>query len=1089
MNRILSGMLCALMILSLLPSSALAAASNKEKTTYLGTEAEYQTTFETFFDENGLRRVETGWHSNSGNLNEKVGLVNKYGNFVVQPIYDEIKLYAHDLRLGEYGVTTLPFYFIGGYTQAVRDGKMGLLDTRGEEVIPCQYDFVGLPAEGICRVLKKRDAKSFYLGYWNLEQNREIVAPNKYVTKYENDSIGDFSAAYEYCNGCKQKPAGDYLSFHDFNGGYAMVYTGENTDGCHYATVIDKNGNDIYGKTYLVNPYLDDYESYPQQGPYLSFIEPKIFKDYRFQKTDDAGWVMTKTFDTYATGLVGPKGIMIPATYTTGVLASPGEGSFFINPAAFQIIPDKGLILTPKDAKPGYLYGSAYGVIDLNGKTVLPFTHRTNQELYYDEENQVFTALIGQTYSIGGKLLQDTSYTFSFFKNGYATAVRVGNFNGTTNTYERTLYLSDTKGKLLNVSKLLNIPISDREMDKRLSAASTTGYFWAKNMEGKWGLIDFTGKTIVPFRYDDVSANAWGEGENGFARVTQNGKQGMVNVRGEQVLPCEYHSINNSIADSPIVVIRDANKKQGLAETKTGRIIIPIGYDKIGAFAPFRQLNDSLCDMGVYYAQKEGKNYLLDKNGNVVFSTEKKFDEASEGLYHFTDNSGYFDNRGRIILPSELLRNENPELGGSYTIYVQEGKVYRISANYIESTYGFKTYTPATVTATPSATNLTVNGNNVSVDAYNIGGSNYIKLRDLASIVSGTEKSFEVSFNQAENAVNLISGKSYTPVGGEMASGSGTAQTAARPSSKICVDGGEVSMAAYNIGGNNYFKLRDVMQVFDIGVGYDSASGTATLDTASGYTLGDYEQARLEAAIAAAVKAGQDPYQQKPLYKEPFVRFDNIPTTHVYEVGASFERAGFKVMYVDIYGKCTDISDEIVLKINNTTIGEGYVFKETGDKKVDCYYKGENLNNFIVTVIESVDDYLADGEYYMQIYGKYLTVVNGYLELYDTKPVKPFKVEQRNISDTRGPSYIISYDGLYVIQPTSKEGAQLMLLGVPTLWRINKYTSFCTIRDYGNQKLLVNASGQQSKNGTKVIVWKHTGKAPDNAKIVFTKAD
>ena len=74
-----------------------------------------------------------------------------------------------------------------------------------------------------------------------------------------------------------------------------------------------------------------------------------------------------------------------------------------------------------------------------------------------------------------------------------------------------------------------------------------------------------------------------------------------------------------------------------------------------------------------------------------------------------------------------------------------------------------------------------------------------------------------------------------------------------------------------------------------------------------------------------------------------------------------------------------------------------------------------------------------------------------------------------------------------ILQETSKDDAQLRSIrGIPHPWRINKYSSFCTIRDYGNQKLIVNAFGQKSANGTKVIVWSDTGSAPDNAKLVFT---
>ena len=84
--------------------------------------------------------------------------------------------------------------------------------------------------------------------------------------------------------------------------------------------------------------------------------------------------------------------------------------------------------------------------------------------------------------------------------------------------------------------------------------------------------------------------------------------------------------------------------------------------------------------------------------------------------------------------------------------------------------------------------------------------------------------------------------------------------------------------------------------------------------------------------------------------------------------------------------------------------------------------------------------------------------------------------------------YTIRYDGTYVMQPTGRDGAQLRTSNIPHQWRINQNGSFCTIRDYGKQQLLVNAAGEKSANGTKIIVWTVNGSAPDNAKMIFTPA-
>ena len=139
-------------------------------------------------------------------------------------------------------------------------------------------------------------------------------------------------------------------------------------------------------------------------------------------------------------------------------------------------------------------------------------------------------------------------------------------------------------------------------------------------------------------------------------------------------------------------------------------------------------------------------------------------------------------------------------------------------------------------TANPTASNVLVNGEKKAFGAYNIDGSNYFKLRDLAYVLNGSEKQFEVGWDSAANAISLTSGKAYTTAGGEMAAGGTKAQSAAPATAKILVDGKEVSLTAYNIGGNNYFKLRDVGEVFDFGIGWDAASSTITIDTSTGYT-------------------------------------------------------------------------------------------------------------------------------------------------------------------------------------------------------------------------------------------------------------
>ena len=139
------------------------------------------------------------------------------------------------------------------------------------------------------------------------------------------------------------------------------------------------------------------------------------------------------------------------------------------------------------------------------------------------------------------------------------------------------------------------------------------------------------------------------------------------------------------------------------------------------------------------------------------------------------------------------------------------------------------------ITANPTSSKVLVNGKAVTFEAYTINGNNYFKLRDFAQAVNKTEKNFEVKWDSKNNAINLISNKPYTPVGGELAKGDGKAKVAKPTTSKIYKDGKEISLTAYTINGNNYFKLRDIAKAFNIGVFWDGKINTITIDTSRDY--------------------------------------------------------------------------------------------------------------------------------------------------------------------------------------------------------------------------------------------------------------
>ena len=133
-----------------------------------------------------------------------------------------------------------------------------------------------------------------------------------------------------------------------------------------------------------------------------------------------------------------------------------------------------------------------------------------------------------------------------------------------------------------------------------------------------------------------------------------------------------------------------------------------------------------------------------------------------------------------------------------------------------------------------SAQNLTVDGVSKAVEKYNIDGSNYFKLRDLAYLLNGTAAQFAVGWDAATGTVSIETGKPYEPNGSEMIVGADKSATAQASAQTIQINGVVRSdLSVFNIGGNNFFKLRDLGTALGFNVDYDSATNTAQVTSAA----------------------------------------------------------------------------------------------------------------------------------------------------------------------------------------------------------------------------------------------------------------
>lgn len=136
-----------------------------------------------------------------------------------------------------------------------------------------------------------------------------------------------------------------------------------------------------------------------------------------------------------------------------------------------------------------------------------------------------------------------------------------------------------------------------------------------------------------------------------------------------------------------------------------------------------------------------------------------------------------------------------------------------------------------------SSQKLSVNGGAAKqIAAYNINGNNFLKLRDVASLLSGTTKGFSVGFDLATNLVSLTKGAAYTAVGGELVIPGSYTRAVVSPQS-VMLNNSNIYPMAYNIDGNNYFLLRDLALLFDFGIEFSSTQNLISIDTSESYSF------------------------------------------------------------------------------------------------------------------------------------------------------------------------------------------------------------------------------------------------------------
>jgi len=189
---------------------------------------------------------------------------------------------------------------------------------------------------------------------------------------------------------------------------------------------------------------------------------------------------------------------------------------------------------------------------------------------------------------------------------------------------------------------------------------------------GKFGLIDFNGKELLPAEYDEIT------GLKGIANsiiIKKDGKVGLVNDNGSVIIEPKYTAImnlGNTYKEGYITINEDG--KYGITST-TKKQILENKYEEIAQI----YLKD------YYLVKEQGKQKLIDSKGNIII--EEGFNEiktaTSNGVIFVKDGLyGEINSSGEVVIEAKYQDLKEVEDG----IYIakQNDKYGIIDQNQME---------------------------------------------------------------------------------------------------------------------------------------------------------------------------------------------------------------------------------------------------------------------------------------------------------------------------------------------------------------------------------------------------------------------
>ena len=302
----------------------------------------------------------------------------------------------------------------------------------------------------------------------------------------------------------------------------------------------------------------------------------------------------------------------------------------------------------------------------------------------------------------------------------------------------------------------------------------------------------------------------------------------------------EQEKVYNEFVEKQVFYVTVKDENGNIPEARKDEPVDDIRKDPFGGelidISGILSTENEMEIKGAYvgeYALCQGPVVITTKKAGInMFIDEVYFEDNSLKYGDFYEAEEYDNYSGNIELPENATISIREP--GIYSVLAQIDDGEEIEPEIYEYT-GLIIEVVDKLDAIYTNSKVMVDGEEVKFEAYNIQDNNYFKLRDIACVLSGTARQFEVSWDEKEAMVAIIPDAPYTKVGGELVPGDGITKAAQRGARNITYAQEPVELKAYNINGNNYFKLRDLGELIGFNVSWDGENNCVLIDSTMDY--------------------------------------------------------------------------------------------------------------------------------------------------------------------------------------------------------------------------------------------------------------